>query len=204
MTLRRVAICMALAACIALMSPVWGNNYQSNLVPGDLRPVGEALGVDEANDYYTLAELFEALVSRIELLETLASSHGASFASLQSNQDEITQRVNILEEACPLPESLYVSIVHAPAEVNRGNPACITIQTLPYAKCSITVTLPSGKTSEASGLQEKQADERGIINWVWLVRGNTSPGTATARIVSSTARETHVLLFEFEIIQAQE
>lgn len=40
-------------------------NVHSNFVPGNLRPVAEALGVREENGYYDLAQILEAIVDRL-------------------------------------------------------------------------------------------------------------------------------------------
>ncbi|MGH3733926.1 MAG: phospholipase D-like domain-containing protein [Acidimicrobiales bacterium] len=52
--------------------------------------------------------------------------------------------------------------------------------------CWLSVTLPSGYSSEASGLGHATANAAGDVSWSWRIGTSTDPGTATA-IVTCTA-----------------
>jgi cardiolipin synthase A/B len=57
--------------------------------------------------------------------------------------------------------------------------------------CSLSVTLPSGYSSESSGLGHAMANATGNVTWSWRIGTSTDPGTATARVTcgaGSTAR----------------
>lgn len=71
---------------------------------------------------------------------------------------------------------LFIEITNRDFAVYRGNPATLEAKTLPRAYCTITVVLPSGHTSEARGLEPKNADLEGNVSWTWLVGGSTGTG----------------------------
>jgi len=71
-------------------------------------------------------------------------------------------------------------------DVYRGNTACLQISTVPGSVCSILVTLPSGRTSTASGLSKQTASSSGTVIWSWLVSGNTGPGKGTIQVTTTT------------------
>ena len=98
MTVRRVAICMALAACIAVVSPVWGERYHSHLLPGDLRPAAEALGVDAVGDYYTMADLLDALLLRVDDLESTATQLTTENSELMTAYEDLAAEVGHMEQ----------------------------------------------------------------------------------------------------------
>jgi hypothetical protein len=55
----------------------------------------------------------------------------------------------------------------------------------PDDSCVLSVTLPSGYTSESRGLGEQRANADGDITWTWEIGPSTDPGTATATITCS-------------------
>jgi cardiolipin synthase A/B len=55
--------------------------------------------------------------------------------------------------------------------------------------CTLSVRLPSGYSSESSGLGHATASAAGNVTWNWLIGTRTDPGTATA-IVTCTAGTT--------------
>jgi phosphatidylserine/phosphatidylglycerophosphate/cardiolipin synthase-like enzyme len=48
--------------------------------------------------------------------------------------------------------------------------------------CDLTVTLPSGYTSESHGLGQARANASGNVTWTWEIGPSTDPGTARASI----------------------
>lgn len=57
--------------------------------------------------------------------------------------------------------------------------------------CSLSVTLPSGYSSESEGLGHATADAAGNVSWHWRIGTSTDPGTATAAVTctaGSTSR----------------
>lgn len=63
--------------------------------------------------------------------------------------------------------------------VQGGSPgayASVTVQTSPYASCSIRYIVPSGRESTAQGLVPKTADGSGRVSWSWKIGTNTTPG----------------------------
>jgi len=57
--------------------------------------------------------------------------------------------------------------------------------------CTLAVTLPSGYSSESSGLGRATANAVGNVSWNWRIGTSTDPGTATATVTctaGSTAR----------------
>jgi cardiolipin synthase len=60
-----------------------------------------------------------------------------------------------------------------------------------HDSCSLSVTLPSGYSSESSGLGDATANAAGNVTWSWRIGTSTDPGTATATVTctaGSTAR----------------
>jgi cardiolipin synthase len=61
--------------------------------------------------------------------------------------------------------------------------------------CSLSVTLPSGYSSESSGLGHATANAAGNVIWNWRIGTNTDPGTATATVTcagGTTSRIFHI------------
>jgi phosphatidylserine/phosphatidylglycerophosphate/cardiolipin synthase-like enzyme len=52
--------------------------------------------------------------------------------------------------------------------------------------CSLSVSLPSGYTSEASGLGRATASAAGNVTWNWRIGTSTDPGTATATVTCTS------------------
>ena len=53
--------------------------------------------------------------------------------------------------------------------------------------CTLTVTLPSGRVSTASGLGRASTDGSGTIRWTWKIGSSTGAGTATAVVSCADA-----------------
>lgn len=80
-------------------------------------------------------------------------------------------------------QSSSITIDAAPQTVARGSYVSLTITT-EHARdtCSLSITLPSGYASHASGLGDAAADTARHITWSWRIGTSTSPGTATIHI----------------------
>ena len=59
--------------------------------------------------------------------------------------------------------------------MRRNSTASVTVRTVPGASCSIQVIYKSGP-SGAQGLEDKQADNSGLVSWSWKVGSNTALG----------------------------
>jgi hypothetical protein len=73
-----------------------------------------------------------------------------------------------------------ISVISVTSPVDAGAYASLVARTTPRATCDLSVTLPSGRQSESSGLVRTVADASGLVKWTWLTGTNTKPGTATA------------------------
>lgn len=69
-------------------------------------------------------------------------------------------------------------ILSKPNPAYAGRKALVSAQVEPGAIVKLTVYYKSG-VSQAKFLGEASADENGIVEWQWLVGGNTTPGTWT-------------------------
>ena len=75
-----------------------------------------------------------------------------------------------------------VTITSAPSSATPGQRVSLTAQTAPGAQCTLSVTLPSGRDSTASGLGPGTANASGAVTWTWTIGNTTNPGTATATV----------------------
>jgi hypothetical protein len=83
-----------------------------------------------------------------------------------------------------------VSIVSVTSPVRAGAYASLSAQTSANSSCNLSVTLPSGRESESSGLGSATADSSGRVTWHWLTGTNTDPGTATTTVTCDAATAT--------------
>jgi hypothetical protein len=88
-----------------------------------------------------------------------------------------------------------VTIVSVTSPVDAGAYAGLVAQTSPNATCNLSVTLPSGRESQSSGLGQATADKAGRVEWTWLTGTRTDPGTATAIVTCGPSSTTGT--FEF-------
>jgi hypothetical protein len=88
-----------------------------------------------------------------------------------------------------------VAIISVTSPVDSGAYASLVAQTAPHAKCDLSVTLPSGRQSESSGLVTQTADASGRIEWTWETGNRTKPGTATATVVCNAFSATRTFVF---------
>lgn len=56
--------------------------------------------------------------------------------------------------------------------------------------CSLSVVLPSGYSSESSGLGHETANAEGDVTWEWKIGTSTDPGTAKATVACSAGTAT--------------
>jgi hypothetical protein len=83
-----------------------------------------------------------------------------------------------------------VTIVSVSSPVDAGAYASLVARTLPGGACSLSVTLPSGRQSQSSGLGPATADGWGQVSWNWRTGTTTRPGTATAKVTCGSASTT--------------
>lgn len=74
------------------------------------------------------------------------------------------------------PAELTVKISELSSPVQPGAEARLAVETLPGAECEVAVRYASGP-SRAEGLEAKEADRDGRVEWAWIVGTNTTPGT---------------------------
>jgi hypothetical protein len=83
-----------------------------------------------------------------------------------------------------------VRIVALTSPVVAGSGATLVAQTSPQAACNLSVTLPSGRQSQSSGLGPGTADATGRVQWAWRTGTSTKPGTAKATVTCGAASAT--------------
>lgn len=88
---------------------------------------------------------------------------------------EPTAEPTAAETVEPTPKSFAVKVTKLTRSVRPGGTASVTIATVKYAECSISVTYDSGP-SEAAGLVTKKANGKGAVTWKWMVGRNTGSG----------------------------
>jgi phosphatidylserine/phosphatidylglycerophosphate/cardiolipin synthase-like enzyme len=81
-----------------------------------------------------------------------------------------------------------VTITSLITSVARGSYETLRARTTKAEEsCTLTVVLPSGYTSQASGLGADTANASGILTWSWWVSSETDPGTAHATVTCGDA-----------------
>lgn len=75
----------------------------------------------------------------------------------------------------PTPVPLSVEVVALTRRVPQNADASISVRTASRARCDIIIEYASGP-SDASGLEPKAANARGIASWTWRVGPSTSTG----------------------------
>lgn len=80
-----------------------------------------------------------------------------------------------------------LSITSVIASIARGSYETLTASAKPGTTCTLTVVLPSGYTSQASGLGASTASATGVLTWNWWVSSETDPGTARATVTCGDA-----------------
>lgn len=82
----------------------------------------------------------------------------------------------------PNSSSSGVAITSIIATISRGSRESLSVHAKPDESCTLTVVLPSGYTSEASGLGSETTNASGNATWTWNVSSETDPGTAHATV----------------------
>jgi cardiolipin synthase A/B len=76
-----------------------------------------------------------------------------------------------------------VTITSVISTVARGNYETLSAHSAKAgASCTLSVVLPSGYASEASGLGAETANSSGDLTWRWWISSDTDPGTARATV----------------------
>ena len=60
------------------------------------------------------------------------------------------------------------------------------LSSTPHDSCTLSVTLPSGSVSTASGLGAATADAGGVVTWTWEIGTSTGAGSANATVICGT------------------
>ncbi|HEY1825077.1 MAG TPA: phospholipase D-like domain-containing protein [Acidimicrobiales bacterium] len=87
----------------------------------------------------------------------------------------------------PVSSSGGVTITSLIASIAPGGYESLAAATpRPGQDCTLTVVLPSGYTSGASGLGEATTNAQGRVSWNWRIGTSTDPGTASLRVSCAT------------------
>jgi phosphatidylserine/phosphatidylglycerophosphate/cardiolipin synthase-like enzyme len=82
-----------------------------------------------------------------------------------------------------------VTITSVVASIRPGDYESLSAHTTKADdSCSLSVVLPSGYSSESSGLGRAAANAEGNVTWSWKIGTNTDPGTATATVTCASGR----------------
>lgn len=95
-------------------------------------------------------------------------------------------------------QRVAVALVSLTSPVSPGGTATITVQTMPGARCLITVRYKSGP-SRAAGLASKMADSKGRASWTWRVGTRTTPGEWPIFVTCSSGEEEATLETSFVV-----
>ena len=91
---------------------------------------------------------------------------------------------------------IFLELFIITPSVGPGYNAVVTIRTLPYANCEITVEYLSGP-STADGLDDKISNSSGYVSWTWKVGTRATAGswpvTVTAHIGGEEITDTWYL-----------
>jgi hypothetical protein len=106
-------------------------------------------------------------------------------AAAQQNDQAVTPHV-----ASPkTPEGVAVNLLTSP--IARGQTAMMTIQTLEFSKCTITVTYTNGVIAHDPNLMQKTADAFGTVSWNWTISPTAPIGNGMAQVYcTSTSKKT--------------
>ena len=96
------------------------------------------------------------------------------------------------------PAQLSVNVVSLTSPISAGGVASLTINTLPDARCTITVYYKSGP-SQAAGLGPQTAGSNGNVTWSWKVGSRTSPGTWSITVTADLNGQSTAIQIPFEV-----
>lgn len=77
-----------------------------------------------------------------------------------------------------------IEIMSLTSPTGSGSYATLSVTTLPYAWCDITVTYASGE-SAAEGLYAQRANGSGYVSWTWKIDAITTAGTWPIVVIAS-------------------
>jgi cardiolipin synthase A/B len=81
------------------------------------------------------------------------------------------------------PNTGSLTVTSFESSISPGDEDSLSIHSpKPNDSCNLTVTLPSGYTSESHGLGAARANASGNVTWTWEIGPSTDPGTARASI----------------------
>ena len=76
-----------------------------------------------------------------------------------------------------------ITVTSFERSVSPGDEDSLSIHTARADEsCDLTITLPSGYTSQSHGLGSTRTNAAGDATWTWEIGPSTDPGTARARI----------------------
>lgn len=79
-----------------------------------------------------------------------------------------------------------------------GSNALIVVKTRPEALCNIVVEYNKIKSTD-TGLSEKQADDRGMVQWSWAVEESVSVGKWPVTVTCLYNEKSGVLISDLEV-----
>ncbi|GIQ67479.1 hypothetical protein DUZ99_08535 [Xylanibacillus composti] len=123
-------------------------------------------------------------VDRFREIQKTAQLAGVGIWSIENyaQEDGFHGEIELADVRTPSEDELNaassatIEISSVTTPVYAGDYAELTARVRPGAKAEIDVIYKSG-SSRAKGLEEKTADENGLVSWTWQVGSNTSAGT---------------------------
>lgn len=112
-----------------------------------------------------------------------------------------TESIQLTPTLQPTQQNDQITVTFLTSPIKQNELAQLDIKTAPQAQCAIKVTLPSGSQSSANGLEDKTADNSGIITWSWKINWNTKPGVAIIEIGCSKDSQYFSKTLQMEIIE---
>ncbi|MBI3978224.1 MAG: hypothetical protein HY331_08570 [Chloroflexi bacterium] len=82
------------------------------------------------------------------------------------------------------PSPLFLAVLSVTSPITRGQPATLTIQTMPRAQIRLAVRY-GGAAASPSDLGERTADPSGRLTWSWIVDAGAPVGPAQATLVAA-------------------
>ena len=146
--------------------------------------------VDCVNDEGTVfvgSENFStASLSYNRELGVMTTSHTAVAAVRRAFDSDYSQGA-ALSAPVTTPTSGGVSITSIVSSISPGGYETLRAHgSRAHESCTLSVTLPSGYASEASGLGQATTNAAGDVTWSWRIGTSTDPGTARATVVCAT------------------
>lgn len=122
---------------------------------------------------------------------TASAADAAASTTAAANQP-----VKAARTSSKTPEGVAINLLSSP--VARGAAASMSVQTLPYSRCTIVVTY--GKAlAHAAGLGAVTADDFGTASWNWTVSPSTPVGKGMAAVTCSRDKKTAVVEGDLQV-----